>query len=78
MELVGRLSKTFDNLKTALTSDLTLTHYNPNKICGNYSFKMEFLWSKKMPNADGLSRLIPRIREPFEERYCFTDFWNGY
>ena len=28
---------------------------------------MEFLLSKKIPHADGLSRLIPKIREPLEE-----------
>ena len=33
----------------------------------NYSFKMEFLPFKKIPYTDGLSRLIPKIREPLEE-----------
>ena len=28
---------------------------------------MEFLSSKKMPHTDGLSRFIPKIREPLEE-----------
>ena len=28
---------------------------------------MEFLPSKKIPHTDGLSRLIPKIREPLEE-----------
>ncbi len=31
------------------------------------SFKMEFLPSKKIPWAEGLSRLIPKIRGPLEE-----------
>ena len=33
----------------------------------NYSFKMEFLPSKEIAHADGLSRLIPKILEPLEE-----------
>ena len=33
----------------------------------NYSFKMEFLPSKKISHTDGLSRLIPKIRGPLEE-----------
>ena len=36
-------------------------------ILFNYSFKMEFLPSKKIPHTDNLSRLIPKIREPLEE-----------
>ena len=42
----------------------------------NYSFKMEFLPSKKIPHADGLSRLIPKIREPLKE--TVIKFQNGY
>ena len=33
----------------------------------NYSFKMEFLQSKEITHADGLSRLIPINTEPLEE-----------
>ena len=33
----------------------------------NYSFKMEFLPSKEIAHADGLSRLIPKNTEPLEE-----------
>ena len=33
----------------------------------NYSFKMKFLPSKKIQHSDGLSRLIPKTREPLEE-----------
>ena len=33
----------------------------------NYTFKMEFLPSKKIAHADGLSRLIPKLSEPLEE-----------
>ena len=33
----------------------------------NYSFTMEFLPSKEMVHADGLSRLIPKNTEPLEE-----------
>ena len=33
----------------------------------NYDFKMEFLPSQKISHADGLSRLIPKMREPLED-----------
>ena len=33
----------------------------------NYDFKMEFLPSKKLGHADGLSRLIPKTGEPLED-----------
>ena len=33
----------------------------------NYDFKMEFLLSQKLGHADGLSRLIPKMREPLED-----------
>ena len=33
----------------------------------NYSFNMEFLPSKKIAHADGLSRLMPKNTEPLEE-----------
>ena len=33
----------------------------------NYDFKMEFLPSKKLGHADGLSRLIPKFSEPLED-----------
>ena len=33
----------------------------------NYSFKMEFLPSKEIAHADGLSRLIPKNTEPLDE-----------
>ena len=33
----------------------------------NYSFKMEFLPSKEIAHADGLSRLIPKNTKPLEE-----------
>ena len=33
----------------------------------NYDFKMEFLPSQKLGHADGLSRLIPKMREPLED-----------
>ena len=33
----------------------------------NYSFKMEFLPSKEIAHADGLSRLIPKNTEPLKE-----------
>ena len=33
----------------------------------NYDFDMEFLPSKQLGHADGLSRLIPRNREPLED-----------
>ena len=33
----------------------------------NYNFKMEYLPSNKYGRVDGLSRLIPKYREPFED-----------
>ena len=33
----------------------------------NYNYKMEFLSSKKLSHADGLSRLIPTSSEPLED-----------
>ena len=33
----------------------------------NYNFKIEFLSSKKLRHADGLSRLIPKFSEPSED-----------
>ena len=41
----------------------------------NHSFKMEFLSSKEMPHADGLSRLIPKISEPLEETVVASLKW---
>ena len=33
----------------------------------NYNFKIEYLPSKQISHADGLSRLVPKYREPFED-----------
>ena len=33
----------------------------------NYDFKMDFLSSQKLGHTDGLSRLIPKMREPLED-----------
>ena len=33
----------------------------------NYSFKKQFLPSKKIPHTDGSSKLIPKTREPLVE-----------
>ena len=37
------------------------------KILLNYNFKIEYLPSKQISHADGLSRLVPRYSEPFED-----------
>ena len=34
----------------------------------NYNFKIEYLPSKQINHADGLSRLVPKYREPFEDK----------
>ena len=36
-------------------------------ILFNYNFKIEYLPSKQISHADGLSRLIPKYSEPFED-----------
>ncbi len=33
----------------------------------NYNFKIEYLPSKQISHADGLSRLVPKYSEPFED-----------
>ena len=33
----------------------------------NYNFKIEYLLSKRISRADGLSRLVPKYSEPFED-----------
>ena len=33
----------------------------------NYNFKIEYLPSKQISHADGLSRLVPKFSEPFED-----------
>ena len=44
----------------------------------NYSFKMEFLPSKEIAHADGLSRLIPKkYRTARGDRHCFIKVRNG-
>ena len=37
------------------------------KILLNYNFKIEYLPSKQISHADGLSRLVPKYSEPFED-----------
>ena len=34
----------------------------------NYNFKIEYLPSKQISHADGLSRLVPKYSEPFEDK----------
>ena len=36
-------------------------------ILRNYNFKIEYLPSKQISHADGLSRLVPKYSEPFED-----------
>ena len=60
----------------------TTSHYSPSlakkksqptdcrdggTILLNYNFKMEYLPMKKFDNAEGLSRLIPKYKEPLED-----------
>ena len=33
----------------------------------NYNFKIEYATSKQINHADGLSRLVPKYSEPFED-----------
>ena len=37
------------------------------RILLNYNFKIEYLPSKQISHADGLSRLVPKYSEPFED-----------
>ena len=38
----------------------------------NYNFKIEYLLSKQISHADGLSRLVPKYSEPFEDTIIAT------
>ena len=60
-------------LITIFASKKCLLIYTANRLLRwgtillNYNFKIEYLPSKQIRLADGLSRLVPKYREPFED-----------